>query len=970
MNPHHPYNVYPDLETGGGFCEMLENPGFFLKSMVWLVIFAFIWQAGLPLAEAAANGTLNNPPASKSAQWPAPSAQSAPQKAAVVTEEDEFTETLKEIEAKIAKISLKLSKGEDDAVEEEDLKKLEKKIKKLSAKLESKFLDEENELKAKKLPQVILDRQTAMMQLYKTELATLLANIQAIGAASTPAQKKVHADRAKKHLEDKKHHRKSDFNPNDLPNKSEKPNKKNKPKENEAEYAASGYVSSPLAQIAANGAFSYSKLATASDPAYLAESTEVKLTPAIIAQAAALNHNPVTIHNWVRNNVEWLPTWGAMQTSDHTLSTLKGNAMDIASLTIALLRASGIPARYAHGTVDVPTDKLMNWAGGFTSDTAAGNHIASGGIPSTAVTRGGKIHHYRMEHVWVQAAVDYYPSRAAKNIDADSWVDMDTSFKQYDHAAVANTTAYDAYAFVNQTQIAFSSKDPYTIGSFIASQTAQLDTWINKNAIPEVEDAPIIQFNLPHLASSLPYHLVTRGATYGALPRQLSYKVGFTFQTIDQWGYATGGTPITFQMAELNNEKITVSFRPATPADEATITSLIPGGQITDLSQLPTSLPAYLIKVIPELRVNGVVRMDGAPVNLGTDIKLNVAMTYPSSGTRNYSSMMVAGGYHVVGVVGGSYDYWRSVRVIDDLSADSYTWSQGNLSSATTERFQGALFHSGLNSYWAEYLSLINIQTKISNAASLLMPTFGVYGTMPKVSYFFGFPRSAANGDVIMDIPHIGSVITQLDGGNTVRPFINLADGLISSMLEHSILEQMFADPAINSKARSAVKAIEVAAQQGIPVLYINQSNSAIELPKLQLDAITTAEIQNAVASGKEVITTQSKVTITGWVGAGYIIYDPVTGDGAYKITDGLNGGGMSIFAKIVIISLIILLIALVIIIIMNPAVIGLAVNILSRVVRPLQKMLSRGCFVGDTLIHTFNGLVEIRNITLGTIVR
>ncbi|MDQ6955649.1 MAG: transglutaminase-like domain-containing protein, partial [Mariprofundaceae bacterium] len=810
----------------------------------------------------------------------------------------------------------------------------------------------------------------AMVSNYRKELNTMFSNIQAIRSAANAAEKMQRAELAVKHLKSKEHKRKSNFDPNHLPNKSEKADKSNKPKVSAEEYALAGFISTPMAQLAANG-FTFAKLAGASDPAYLAETAEVKITPAILAKAAALNHDPVAIYNWVRNNLEWLPTWGAMQTSDMTLSTLKGNAMDISSLTIALLRASGIPARYVHGTIDVPRDNLMNWAGGFTSGVAAGNHISSGGIPSASIVRGGTIHRYRMEHVWVEAAIDYYPSRGVINRDADSWISLDASYKLYDHAAVADTSAYDAYSFVTQTQVAFSSKNATTIGTFIANQTAQLDTWINNNAIPEVIDAPIVPIELPHIPSAMQNHIVARGASYGALPSQLGYRIGFSFQTIDQFGFASGGTPLTFPMAELNNEKITVSFRPATPADEATITSLIPSGKITDLSQLPTSLPAYLIKVIPELRVNGVVRMNGGAITLGSDINLNMAITYPSTGTRNYSSTMVAGGYHVAGIIGGTYDNWKAVDVIDGFTTDAYTWSQGNLSSATNERVQGTLYYSGLNSYWAEYLNLIRVQTKTSSSASLLMPTFGMYGTMPNVTYFFGFPRTVSNGDVIMDIPHIGSVTTQLNGGSTMRPFINLTDGLISSMLEHSISEQMFADPAINSEARSAVKAIAVASQQGIPVLYINRANSSIELPKLQLDAITIAEIQNAVASGKEVITTQAKVTITGWVGGGYIIYDPATGDGAYKIFSSLNGGGMTIFDYLLIISLIILLVALVALIVTNPAFLMATVNILGRIVRPLQMALRRGCFVGDTLIYTLSsGMIEIQSIRLGTVVR
>jgi hypothetical protein len=54
--------------------------------------------------------------------------------------------------------------------------------------------------------------------------------------------------------------------------------------------------------------------------------------------------------------------------------------MDIASLLIALLRASGIPGRYVHGTVEIPEDRFRNWAGGFSGIHAAAGFAASTGM--------------------------------------------------------------------------------------------------------------------------------------------------------------------------------------------------------------------------------------------------------------------------------------------------------------------------------------------------------------------------------------------------------------------------------------------------------------------------------------------------------------------------------------------------------------------------------------------------------------
>jgi hypothetical protein len=98
----------------------------------------------------------------------------------------------------------------------------------------------------------------------------------------------------------------------------------------------------------------------------LAETIEVQFTPAIQAKAAELNHNPTKIYNWVRNDIEYVPTYGSIQGADYCLQTKQCNDMDTASLLIALLRASGIHARYVYGTIELPIEKVKNWLGGFT----------------------------------------------------------------------------------------------------------------------------------------------------------------------------------------------------------------------------------------------------------------------------------------------------------------------------------------------------------------------------------------------------------------------------------------------------------------------------------------------------------------------------------------------------------------------------------------------------------------------------
>ena len=133
----------------------------------------------------------------------------------------------------------------------------------------------------------------------------------------------------------------------------------------------------------------------------------------------------------VHDNIHWQPTQGSVQGAQDTLDKKAGNAMDTASLLIALLRASGIPARYVYGSVEVPAEQMMNWVGGAKTIDAAQQVLGQGGIPNVALVSGGKISAVRIEHVWVETLIQYQPGRGAKHVPGqsqpDSWVPMEAA---------------------------------------------------------------------------------------------------------------------------------------------------------------------------------------------------------------------------------------------------------------------------------------------------------------------------------------------------------------------------------------------------------------------------------------------------------------------------------------------------------------------------------------------------------------
>ncbi len=159
-----------------------------------------------------------------------------------------------------------------------------------------------------------------------------------------------------------------------------------------------------------------------------------------------------------------------------------------------------------------------------------------------------------------------------------------------------------------------------------------------------------------------------------------------------------------------------------------------------------------------------------------------------------------------------------------------------------------------------------------------------------KRNFAFGIPISVSSGGLAMDADRLLALVKALDGNADKPKQFFLSSGMNSSTLEHSVSEQLFSTPDNPAQGISAVKALQIANDQGIPIYMINQTNIDAILPQLQVDSDVKADIQNAVNAGKEVTVSKTNITVDGWTGCGYIIIDPLTGAGAYMISGGMNG--------------------------------------------------------------------------------
>lgn len=643
----------------------------------------------------------------------------------------------------------------------------------------------------------------------------------------------------------------------------------------------------------------------------LAATPDAQQSPAIVAKAAALNNNPVAIYQWVRNHITFIPSYGSIQGADYTLQRGAGNAFDTASLLIALLRAAHVPARYALGTVRIPAQEVMNWVGNVTTPEAAGNLLGQGGIPNTLITGGGKVTAFQLEHVWVEAWINYQPSRGAKNLDGDSWVPMDASFKQYAYTQGANLQAavpFDAQGLattlqqqstINTTNGWVQNVPQQPIQEALTNYQTQLNSYItNQNPDATVGDVLGTQ-NIKTVihrdfASTLPYHLVTRKLATPSLPDDLRWK--FTYRLSDaQDGVPPSLITITKPTVDLAGKKLTLSFKPATQADADTLQSYLPApgpdGQI-DPSQLPNELPGYLINLTGEFAIDGqTVATAADSMAMGTSLNATMGYWQPNRGWRTSKSNPIAGEYHAIGLDLQGISHTQSQTLQTNLTDTQTALTAGDYANLTKEQMVGDLLYSTIFSYFA----LNDVQNQLAapqaNEVSYRAPSYGEFYSSLSPQYWYGIPREVDTAGMTMDVAHLTR--TAVDKSNDTQKWVafNQAVGSRSSAMEGLVPQQLFSTATAPAQGISAVKAMALANAAGQKIWTITKNNLSTALASVQLPASVETDITNAVNAGKIVTTQSQPVAYAGGNFTGYLVIDPTTGAGGYLLGNGTNGG-------------------------------------------------------------------------------
>lgn len=763
-------------------------------------------------------------------------------------------------------------------------------------------------LKEKGLSQEILDRHAAAVNDYEKNFnqlkayfgqvdkanrayvsATERGNEPAAQAAERDLESKLMAfdDFLKANVKDPPH---QPLDPNNLPHRTPKPTER-KPRLKKEEFAD---FQTPI-RLAFNGDPANLMLAQAASdlptPEDLAETIEVQFTPKIQALAAELEHNPVRIYNWVRNNIDFVPTYGSIQGAHMCLLTKQCNDMDTASLLIALLRTSGIAARYVIGTIEVPIEQVKNWLGGFTDDRAVLKFIASAGTPVTGLVSGGQVSAARIEHVWVDAYVDLVPSRGAAHKSGDSWVPLDGSFKQTQSTRTVNLETdlpFDGNAFIDglltgatvgYDGFSIVGVDSVAIEGTLAARRTEVQTFLTDNAptatLGEAFGVPTIHpKTLPLLPVVLPYRVLTVGARFGELAPSLRHTARIELRTV---GETTADFSISLPLAQVVASRLTVAPMPETTADESVIQAY--------LENAATTLPAYLVRMRPELHVDGVSVASAPSHGIGTRQTLDVTLTSPAFGETRASHSVRVGDSSTIALNPGRVP---AELVLDRIAAADFQ----------TEPV-GEVLYQTAQSYWAELDAFNRLTALQANVAVARQPSEVLATAVVSIREVLNVPFEATYRFRNLDVK-VDQYAVQSKAGDAGREFSYFVlSGAYGSALEGVIFEQIFAlGPGAGI---STMALIQSAANAGIPIVAIDAANVDGTLPLLTLSSQVRSDIRSAANAGKQVLVPASNLSIGQWAGVGYVILDTVTGAAAYQISGGLSGGVADIGIALVI---------------------------------------------------------------------
>lgn len=541
--------------------------------------------------------------------------------------------------------------------------------------------------------------------------------------------------------------------------------------------------------------------------------------------ALALENDPLRIYQYVRNHFEYVPYFGALKGPYLTMHERSGNDFDQSALLVELLRAAGYDAKYRYGIARFQTndplqlERLAKWLGVDEDKWIIRDTLKDGGVPRN-LTEDTLI----FSHVWVEADIDgnivlldpsFKPSERFSEIDVLAAMGHVPGGVLYS-ASGGMTSITHPTTGVNS----ISGMNEAGIDSYLTARSTQLMAYLKTHHPNDsVEDViggyRITPDNTNTLPVTLPYQAFT----------DLEWPDAFTDipdNFVHFLGIATGSIGIIKRIPDIAGRKVSLGFIGGTVAILA----------IDDeVEAIETAAPS---------------------LDMENKLVLTVLHPYPDTFANQTVEYDVkrTGSYALVSGFGGE----KHSTLIAERQRLLGRMSLNETAENEPQRLFESLNIIGLS--WMRQTQLnSDIQDAIAGIRTIRHHRFGLVAQ--EEGYYIDVKAQFASAPKRIVADKKGTFLT---------------DGLFSSAMEHSVLEQL---QGISNPGISTVKLI--ALNNAIGARLFRMDNSNVGATKNELENYDQGVLESISKAGyaqKTVVVPEyGSLGLNAWSGAGYVVY-------------------------------------------------------------------------------------------------
>jgi uncharacterized membrane protein len=600
------------------------------------------------------------------------------------------------------------------------------------------------------------------------------------------------------------------------------------------------------------------------DPTLLASTPDANTTDSFVQEKAAeLHYDPQQIFNYLHNDIGYNSYTGSLRGARGTLWSGAGNALDVASLGVALMRASGIPAQYEPGTLS------QSQAQTLILSMFPANYQAIGYIPAGTQT-ADPAHDPQMlaeteSHYWFQ----FDAGSGMKDADpllAGAMVGQSFTASTGTFTEVADSLRQKTEVKLT-AEIYEQGTAQFGLGDGLA-RTVVLDQTFND---VELVGHPLVFGNLVDVSGS---GAVAFGSTV------------YTYTPYLEVGDVASPDPSQYQMLLGSPYQDVLTNVP--------LSSRILTGLFLDVTVTGPQVPAATYDRALFDRIGYAARQGLVPVPVTTEGDLGPAMT-----NADLTVIDVLAGDVPASLLTVEQVYAAALQQrIASLSAEFNQLNQsspdpGELAAIGQELrvITAAALTSGLQSGLDQFAVESGYNTGVlarsySVRAYQDGPRVIVSSTHPVQKTATDSVGLAVAIDMVADrvraVPAPGQAVTAAYSFNLTR-------GIEEAAIEGIALGA--ASPGTNSPVTPGVDTSAVfaaAAAQGVPTILVSRDNASV-VGTLPLSAEAKARITDTIAAGDFVIIPAAMVDVGGKTTVAWYRVNPVTGETIGVLENGAN---------------------------------------------------------------------------------